>query len=389
MPEKKQRRIVGLPLGTRLGLRLAIACGVVPAVAPARAQYQVYWGDTHGHTSFSDGKGSPADYFAYARDIAKLDFVIVTDHDFGNAPPWRMPKENWKATQAAVEAANIEGRFAAIAGYEWTSQPKYWSGFSNGIGSERLFAGPPRFYNHKNVYFTNQVDYLFSAKDTAFQTPDLLAAAVRAAGGLIQNNHPSTDAEGREQFDYDPTWASVIANTEMLADTIRYRGKTYRVNGERVVRKFLARGGKTGFVGGTDSHEGKPDARTAVLASSLTRVGIFEALGHRRNYAVSHARIVLDFRINGHFMGEEVQMAGKPRLAVTVQGTARIREIVVVRDGAVCHRRTPGRESARFDWVDKAFQGASCYYVRVTQADHDENGNPSRAWSSPIWVSKP
>ncbi len=371
-----------------MGLRLALACAVIAAVATARAQYQVYWGDTHGHTGLSDGKGTPADYFAHARDVAKLDFVILTDHDFGNASPWRMPKENWQATQAAAEAATTEGRFVAIAGYEWTSQPKYWSGFSNGVGSEHLFPGPPRFYNHKNVYFTNEVDYLFSAKDAAFQTPDMLAAAVRHAGGLIQNNHPSTDAECREQFKYDPDWSSVIANTEMLADAIRYKGKTYRVNGERVVREFLARGGKTGFVGGTDSHEGKPASRTAVLASSLTRDGIFDALGHRRNYAVSNARIVLDFRISGHFMGEEIRIAGKPRLAVTVQGTARIKEIVVVRDGVVCHRTTPRRERTRFDWVDKAFRVSSYYYVRVTQADRDENGNPSRAWSSPIWVSK-
>ena len=349
----------------------------------------MYWGDTHRHTSLSDGKGTPTDYFTHSRDVARLDFVIVTDHDFGNRHPWRMPKENWQLTQDAADAATVEGRFVALAGYEWTSQPKYWSGFSNGIGSEHLFPGPPRFYNHKNVYFTSRLDYLFSAKDAAFQTPDLLAAAVRHAGGLIQNNHPSTDAEGREQCEYDPAWSSVIASTEMLADTIRYEGNVYQVNGERVLREFLARGGKTGFVGGTDSPEGKPSTRTAVMASSLTRTGIFEALRHRRNYAVSHARIVLDVRINGHFMGEEIQIVGKPRLAIAVQGTAKIAEIAVVRDGAVCHRTTPERESVCFDWVDKAFRGASYYYVRVTQADRDEHGNPSRAWSSPIWVSKP
>jgi hypothetical protein len=381
------QRLFRFLTGVRLDLPLAVLCAVVTVVQPARAQYHLYWGDTHGHTSLSDGKGSPADYFAYARNVARLDFVIVTDHDFGNRAPWRMPRENWHSTQAAAEAATVEGRFVALAGYEWTSQPKYWSGFSNGVGSEHLFPGLPRFYSHKNVYFTGRVDYLFSAKDAAFQTPDLLAAAVRHASGLIQNNHPSSDPEARDQFDYDPAWSSVIANTEMLADTLRYAGKTYQVNGERVVREFLARGGRTGFVGGTDTHEGKPAARTAVLASSLTRAGIFEALRQRRNYAVSHARIVLDFKINGHFMGEEIQIDGKPRLAVAVQGTSRITEIVVVRDGVVRHRITPKREAVRFEWVDRTFPGAGCYYLRVTQADLDEEGNPSRAWSSPIWVS--
>jgi len=36
------------------------------------------------------------DCFTDARDVAKLDFVIVTDHDFGKGPPWRMPKEEWE-----------------------------------------------------------------------------------------------------------------------------------------------------------------------------------------------------------------------------------------------------------------------------------------------------
>ncbi len=35
---------------------------------------------------------------------------------------------------------------------------------------------------------------------------------------------------------------------------------------------------------------------------------------------------------------------------------------------------------------DNGFLGSSYYYLRVTQADKDEHGNRSQAWSSPIWV---
>ena len=58
----------------------------------------------------------------------------------------------------------------------------------------------------------------------------------------------------------------MIVNTEMHLDTLYYEGKTYRVDIEKTVRGFLDRGGMTGFVGGTDTHEGPPAARTAVLA---------------------------------------------------------------------------------------------------------------------------
>ncbi len=88
---------------------------------PAQAQYHIYWGDMHGHTNISDGKGSLDDYFRYARDVAKLDFVVVSDHDFGNAAPWKMPKKMWTLTQDKADLYTAKGRFVAIAGYEWTS----------------------------------------------------------------------------------------------------------------------------------------------------------------------------------------------------------------------------------------------------------------------------
>ena len=130
----------------------------------AAAQYHVYWGDVHGHTALSDGKGSLDEYFAYARDVAKLDFVIVTDHDFGSAAPWRLPREAWQTTQAKADEFTVNGKFVGIAGYEWTSQPKYWTDVEEGTPSERLFPGPPKFYNHKNVYFPHRVDDLFSTR---------------------------------------------------------------------------------------------------------------------------------------------------------------------------------------------------------------------------------
>ncbi|MFA7005847.1 MAG: CehA/McbA family metallohydrolase [Verrucomicrobiia bacterium] len=366
----------------RLLLLLLLSAGT------AAGQYHTYWGDVHGHSTVSDGKVSPDGYFTYARDVAKLDFVILTDHDFGNRAPWRMPKENWQLIQDKADQFDADGRFVAISGYEWTSQAKYWSGFTKGP-SERLFPGPPRFYYHKNVYFTNHIGYLFSAKDPACNNPDTLAEAVRKHGGLIQNNHPfAVFNEARDQWEYAPANSSVIVNTEMGLDTSRYKGKTYQLNWEKGVREFLNHGGRTGFVAGTDTHDGKPAARTAVLATELTRAAIFDALRHRRNYAINHARIGLDFRINGHFMGEEIELTGKPRIVVDVKGTAPIEEIIIVRNGGVVYTLHPQQQNASFTYVDETFASPSYYYVRVIQTDTDPHGNRSHAWSSPIWVKK-
>jgi hypothetical protein len=358
-----------------------VLSAVVVAAAPTHAQYHIYWGDMHGHTANSDGKGSLDNYFTHARDVAKLDFVVVSDHDFGNAAPWHMPKETWTLTQDKVDQYATDGKFVAIAGYEWTSQPKYWT------PEEPLFTGPVKFYNHKNVYFPTRVDYLFSAKIAAYNSPNLLAQAVTKVGGLIQNNHPIGD-EARDQWDYTAVSEAVIVNTEIGPDVMRYDGKEYTPEWEAKVRAFLNLGRKTGFVAGSDTHEGKPAARTAVLARELTRPAIFEALRHRRNYAVSDAKIILDFKIDGHVMGEEILIQDKPQIAVDVHGTDRIEEVVIVRDGTVLHSLQPGTPNAKFEYVDEAFGGNSYYYVRVIQADKDEHGNRSHAWSSPIWVKK-
>ncbi|MFH0943740.1 MAG: CehA/McbA family metallohydrolase [Planctomycetota bacterium] len=348
--------------------------------------YHLYFGDMHGHTELSDGKGSVQDYFAHARDVSALDFAIVTDHDFGNAAPWRMSQETWTETQTTADENTEDGRFIAIAGYEWTSQPKYWDHVDAEGNREAIFEGSPRFYNHKNVYFPSPVTDIFRSKDAAYNSPDRLAAAVEREGGLIHDNHPTQGLAGRDQWDYTQESGSVIVNTEIGADTVLYQGETYQTGMEQLVRDLLDRGGRAGFVGGSDTHEGRPSARTAVYATELTREGVFEALRKRRNYAVSNARILLDFRINGHFMGEEVEIEGKPRLRVAVEGTDRIKEVAVIKDGSVLMSKSGVGKAVSFEHVDDTFDGAGYYYVRVTQVDLDEHGNPSRAWSSPIWV---
>ena len=358
---------------------LLLLSAAVMLTTPLQAQYHTYWGDLHGHTAHSDGKGSLDHYFVYARDTAGLDFVVVTDHDYGNATPWKLPRETWALTNDKVDEYTVNGSFVAIAGYEWTSQSRYWA------PEEALFEGPVKHYNHKNVYFPGRVDDLFSARDPAYNRPDLLARAVQQVGGLIHNNHLD-QAVWPDQFDYDPANATVIANSEMWADTMQSGGESYIGYNESLLREYLNRGGKSGFVGVSDTHSGQPTAGTAVLARELTRPAIFEALRHRRTYAVYHAKIALDVRIDGHFMGEDIEIAGLPRITVDVHGTDDIEELLIIRDGAVIYALHPATRNARFEYVDKGFGGDSYYYVRVVQVDTDELGNHSRAWSSPIWV---
>jgi hypothetical protein len=94
----------------------------------------------------------------------------------------------------------------------------------------------------------------------------------------------------------------------------------------------------------------------------------------------------IDSLRGGHRMGEEIVTREKPQIAVSVTGAAPIAELAIIRDGSVLHRLTPGVAQIRFTYRDDSFQQSSYYFLRVIQSDTDEEGNPSQAWSSPIWV---
>lgn len=45
------------------------------------AQERVYFGNLHSHSRYSDGTGTPRQAFIYARDVAKVDFLALTEHN--------------------------------------------------------------------------------------------------------------------------------------------------------------------------------------------------------------------------------------------------------------------------------------------------------------------
>ena len=96
---------------------------------------------------------------------------------------------------------------------------------------------------------------------------------------------------------------------------------------EWLLREAIERGYKVGFVAGSDDHKGRPGASypgsssfgvygglTCVLARTLTREGIWEAIKARRCYATSGQRIALSVQADGHPMGSEFSVSGAPRI---------------------------------------------------------------------------
>ncbi len=76
-------------------------------------------------------------------------------------------------------------------------------------------------------------------------------------------------------------------------------------------------------------------------ASALTREAIFDALRHRRTYAVTGDRIDLDFRLNGQPMGRELPYTEERRMEVTVSGWDQVDRVEVLKNNEVMHRDFP------------------------------------------------
>ena len=87
-----------------------------PVVCDSRADdYQLLWGDIHGHSYCSDGTHSPEHYYGYGREVGYLDFCALTDHD-------TFSEEVWKELMESAESANQPGRFTTFLGYEWSGE---------------------------------------------------------------------------------------------------------------------------------------------------------------------------------------------------------------------------------------------------------------------------
>ncbi len=86
----------------------------------------------------------------------------------------------------------------------------------------------------------------------------------------------------------------------------------------------------------------------------LSREAILEGIRARRSYAATD-NILLDFRIDGHLMGESIALEGRPTLSVKVVGSGPIEKVEVIKDNRYVHtQQAAGALEVDFDYRDNA-----------------------------------
>lgn len=95
---------------------------------PPAPKFDLFIGEMHGHTRLSDGDPSIDDYFINLRDVAKVDFAAVSDHDHGGVGKpelWVGSPSKWDMIREKVKEYNEPGKFTTILAYERDSYPYY------------------------------------------------------------------------------------------------------------------------------------------------------------------------------------------------------------------------------------------------------------------------
>ncbi len=336
---------------------------------------RIYWADLHGHSALSDGTGSPEQYFRYARDVAALDIAALTDHDHWGVLHLDQNPSLQAEIERQVRAFHAPGSFVTLPGYEWTS----W------------------ISGHRHVLYFDEQGPLLSSIDEDFDTPQKLWQALRGKAAVTVAHH---SAGGPIATDWtivpDPILEPIteVVSVHGVSEAADSPSVIYKAKPHNFVRDALARGYRFGFVGSGDSHDGHPGLAhlgsggtggvAAILAKSLTRAAVLEAIRQRRVYATSGPRIFLRTALGEHPMGSTVAASAlandpPPSLYVRAIGTAPIEWLDLVRSGEVA--RTEVGASELETVVELSNLGAGEYvYVRIVQSDG------GLAWSSPIYI---
>lgn len=337
---------------------------------------RVFWGDLHGHSSLSDGTGTAEDYFRYARDVAALDVVALTDHDHWGILPLDSHPEMWEEITSQVRRFHEPGRFVTLLGFEWTN----W------------------LHGHRHVLYFEDEGVVYSSLSEQYESPTQLWDALRGKPVLTFAHH---SAGGPIATNWTIPPDPVL---EPLTEIVSVHGSSEAADAPNLiydpqpgnfVRDALDRGYRFGFVGSGDSHDGHPGLAhlgaaawgglAAILSDELTRESVLEALRERRVYATNGPRILLRAALGTHRMGARIPTPTSDRepesFFVQVLAVTPLERVDLIRSGeVVASMPIDGLLEVTLQHPIEDLASGEYLYVRAVQQDG------GAAWSSPIFV---
>jgi hypothetical protein len=207
--------------------------------------------------------------------------------------------------------------FVALAGFEWSTG----------------------FFGHENVILRDGLAPYLSNMYKPTSTPAGLYAALDPARALVIPHHPADITRRTDFAECDPKLVRLVELYQAQRGSYEFDG-CYRQSRQAQVAGCFGQDAPAtldvGFIASSDHGEGASYA--CVLAESLDRENLFDALRARRTYGATTKGILVDFRVDDHLMGESfaeerVAESGPRRVHLKLHGTQELADVVVFRNG--------------------------------------------------------
>lgn len=356
---------------------------------PPAPEYKPFVGEMHGHTLLSDGKVDIDTYFKNIRDNARLDFAALSDHDHGGVGTPTLydggEDSKWEYIKKKVQEYREEGKFTTILAYERDSYPF----FSNMV----LYF---RDDDAEMVRDARMGEFTEECYRRVLADPDIIAVphdtySFTAGGDFIKLDK-----------DLIPPFMEIISR----GDAAEYMGNPAFVAPTCCEGGFyqdaLRKGARIGCIGGSDDHYGRNGivvegggypkmypGVTGVWATENTHDAIFDAIAAKRTYAfmlgkadgAMRGRMEIDFRINGHWMGETIKRPQERDLKIyfDVKADVPVKAVTVVKN---CRNYLVFAYNKELIFDYEQEEETDSYYIRVELQDG------RFGWTSPIWVER-
>lgn len=384
-----------------------------PAVAPvvknpaSPEALKVFFGNLHSHTSYSDGKGTPGQAFVHARDVAKLDFLAITEHNHllgGQAASpeartmlYRGPAE--ESLMSSAKKFTETGKFIAIAGQEYSSMSQ---------GNHINVFDVPEVITLKNGKFDELLPWLESNRDSSGKVP------------VMQLNHPALGSPfpafpalrrkdfGRDDFGSEAEWVRRMGGAASLIEVLNGEPPPGSVDrrAPQVMENYYVRFLQLGFhlapTGNQDNHKenwgSATEVRTGVLSGQLSQSDLLAAMRARHVYATEDRNLKLIVRIGGHLMGDVIATQQAPsgaRIEVRIQDDDEpdATYVLEVLRGSIGGPLASVAESYSFKGNTDVGASVTFGSLEFTEAgqfiflrvNQSSKAGDDRVWTAPLW----
>ena len=361
-----------------------------------KAQFQLYFGQLHSHTTYSDGSGSLEEALNYVSKLpesANVDFVAFTDHSnyFDKSGDDANPeaalydvslmtaysKELWDAYKGAIAAFNeSQSDVIAIGGFEMT-----WSGGPGHINT----------FNTAGIVSRNNKILNNKTSDAGLKAYYDLLSNSALADSISQFNHPGSTFGTFADFSY---WNALVDTRIQLVEVGNGEGQIgaggYYPSYEYYTMA-LDKGWHVAPTNNQDNHKGKwgnaNDARDVILTDNFTEEGLYEAIRNYRVYSTEDKNLEIYYTVNGLQLGSIIEEVPE-KLDINVlvndpDASDSISKVeIIVNSGKVAYTWDNPAELATGNLSVTLDPTFSYYYVRVTQGDGD------LAVTAPVWVGE-